>query len=156
MAQTPQAYLQSQPEYYGAPTSSSLTGPMMYTPANTSSYHTAVPAPGAYPYQQYGFFSAYPPTGLSGTLPLNGAGTIYTPSSTLSKRPIATQFAEPNVSDGPSPPKRTRHCSKCGSKDCKGKGGRNLCPNPCQDCGRLTCMGRNSRHPNKKCQEAWS
>ncbi|KAF8896654.1 hypothetical protein BD779DRAFT_1608790 [Infundibulicybe gibba] len=49
-----------------------------------------------------------------------------------------------------------RHCCKCGSQDCKGKGGRNFCTNPCQDCGKLDCKGRNSRRPDKKCVEGWA
>jgi hypothetical protein len=52
--------------------------------------------------------------------------------------------------------KRTRHCCKCGSQECKGKGGRSFCMNACQDCGKLDCKGRNSRRPDKRCDEAWS
>ncbi|KAF7977156.1 hypothetical protein HWV62_4577 [Athelia sp. TMB] len=51
--------------------------------------------------------------------------------------------------------KRTRHCCKCGSQECKGKGGRSFCMNVCQDCGKLDCKGRNSRRPDKPCGEAW-
>ncbi|KAG0701222.1 hypothetical protein DFH29DRAFT_982795 [Suillus ampliporus] len=52
--------------------------------------------------------------------------------------------------------KRTRHCCKCGSQDCKGKGGRTFCLNACQDCGKIDCKGRNSRRPDKVCSEAWN
>ncbi|THV05648.1 hypothetical protein K435DRAFT_849893 [Dendrothele bispora CBS 962.96] len=48
-----------------------------------------------------------------------------------------------------------RHCSKCGSPECKGKGGRAFCTNPCKDCGKLECKGRNSRRPDKPCSEGW-
>ena len=51
--------------------------------------------------------------------------------------------------------KRIRHCVKCGSKDCKGKGGRNFCTNACQDCGEMECKGRNSTRPDKTCRDAW-
>ncbi|KAI0258360.1 hypothetical protein BC834DRAFT_911765 [Gloeopeniophorella convolvens] len=51
--------------------------------------------------------------------------------------------------------KRIRHCVKCGSKDCKGKGGRNFCTNACQDCGEMECKGRNSKRPDKTCRDAW-
>src|SRR5712671_3760265 len=51
--------------------------------------------------------------------------------------------------------KRIRHCVKCGSKDCKGKGGRNFCTNACQDCGDMECKGRNSKRPDKTCRDAW-
>ncbi|KAI0059249.1 hypothetical protein BV25DRAFT_1829302 [Artomyces pyxidatus] len=53
------------------------------------------------------------------------------------------------------PSKRIRHCVKCGSKDCKGKGGRSFCTNPCQDCGQMECKGRNSKRPDKTCVDAW-
>ncbi|KAF9270691.1 hypothetical protein L218DRAFT_914952 [Marasmius fiardii PR-910] len=60
------------------------------------------------------------------------------------------------VLTGENPRKRSpRHCSKCGSPDCKGKGGRNFCMNPCKDCGKLECRGRNSRRPDKPCTEGW-
>ncbi|KAH9481806.1 hypothetical protein JR316_0006333 [Psilocybe cubensis] len=49
-----------------------------------------------------------------------------------------------------------RHCCKCGSQECKGKGGRSFCTNGCQDCGKMDCKGRNSRRPDKKCTEGWT
>ncbi|KAI0325524.1 hypothetical protein GY45DRAFT_1330131 [Cubamyces sp. BRFM 1775] len=51
--------------------------------------------------------------------------------------------------------KRVRHCCKCGSNECKGKGGRAFCNNPCQDCGKLECKGRNSKRPDRTCADAW-
>lgn len=57
---------------------------------------------------------------------------------------------------GPHTKRSPRHCCKCGSQDCKGKGGRSFCTNSCQDCGKLECKGRNSRRPDKKCSEGWS
>ncbi|KAI8980161.1 hypothetical protein BD414DRAFT_551014 [Trametes punicea] len=51
--------------------------------------------------------------------------------------------------------KRIRHCCKCGSNECKGKGGRAFCNNPCQDCGKLECKGRNSKRPDRTCADAW-
>lgn len=59
--------------------------------------------------------------------------------------------------DGSSEPlhKRVRHCVKCGSNECKGKGGRAFCTNPCQDCGKLDCKGRNSKRPDRTCADAW-
>lgn len=56
---------------------------------------------------------------------------------------------------GEPPLKRVRHCCKCGSQDCKGKGGRAFCTNLCQDCGKLECQGRNSKRPDKTCRDAW-
>ncbi|OCH95358.1 hypothetical protein OBBRIDRAFT_745512 [Obba rivulosa] len=51
--------------------------------------------------------------------------------------------------------KRIRHCCKCGSNECKGKGGRAFCTNPCQDCGKMECKGRNSKRPDRTCADAW-
>ena len=52
--------------------------------------------------------------------------------------------------------KRVRHCVKCGSSECKGKGGRSFCQNKCQDCGKLDCKGRNSKKPDRTCADAWT
>ncbi|KAH9997144.1 hypothetical protein BJV74DRAFT_877352 [Russula compacta] len=60
-----------------------------------------------------------------------------------------------NAGTKESQAKRIRHCVKCGSKDCKGKGGRNFCTNACQDCGEMDCKGRNSKRPDKTCRDAW-
>lgn len=57
---------------------------------------------------------------------------------------------------GPHGKRSPRHCCKCGSQECKGKGGRTFCMSACQDCGKLECKGRNSRRPDKKCSEGWS
>jgi hypothetical protein len=71
--------------------------------------------------------------------------------SVMGKRPYENAFpVEP-----PSPVRRSRHCCKCGSGECKGKGGRSFCLNPCQDCGQRECPGRNSKRPEKTCAEAW-
>ncbi|KAJ7660559.1 hypothetical protein B0H17DRAFT_1212501 [Mycena rosella] len=48
-----------------------------------------------------------------------------------------------------------RHCCKCGSQSCKGKGGRTFCTSACMDCGKFDCRGRNSRRPDKKCDSGW-
>ncbi|KAJ7741055.1 hypothetical protein B0H16DRAFT_1222229, partial [Mycena metata] len=45
----------------------------------------------------------------------------------------------------------SRHCLKCGSAGCKGKEGHIFCPSACMDCEQVTCRGRNSRRPDKRC-----
>ncbi|KAJ6577579.1 hypothetical protein B0H19DRAFT_1252909 [Mycena capillaripes] len=60
-----------------------------------------------------------------------------------------------STSSGPTKTRNPRHCCKCGSQACKGKGGRNFCPNPCMDCGKYECRGRNSRRPDKRCDAGW-
>ncbi|KAJ7470815.1 hypothetical protein FB451DRAFT_1559394 [Mycena latifolia] len=54
-----------------------------------------------------------------------------------------------------SKPRNPRHCCKCGSQSCKGKGGRTFCTSACMDCGKFSCRGRNSRRPDKRCDSGW-
>ena len=66
--------------------------------------------------------------------------------------PFAGESTEPSPDS-----KRIRHCSKCGSSECKGKGGRAFCQSACQDCGKIAeCKGRNSKRPDKTCANAWT
>lgn len=111
-------------------------------PAEYNPYGPPPPNPYAMPfgYPPYGYYP--PPTGHPPPPP---------PPSTL-KRTFALVD-----SDGTEPtPRRVRHCVKCGSNECKGKGGRTFCMNPCQDCGKLDCRGRNSKRPDRTCADAWS
>ncbi|KAG6844688.1 hypothetical protein H0H87_004663 [Tephrocybe sp. NHM501043] len=97
-----------------------------------------------YPYAAYPFF---PPGGSSPAPPENNL-----------KRPYPFSPDEGGSTSAPidSSKRSPRHCCKCGSSDCKGKGGRSFCTNGCQDCGKLDCKGRNSRRPDKKCSEGWT
>lgn len=57
-------------------------------------------------------------------------------------------------SDGDSSPnkkRRVRHCAKCGSETCKGRGGGSNCPHPCRDCHKTDCKGRSSAKPGRPC-----
>ncbi|KAK7032728.1 hypothetical protein R3P38DRAFT_2700054 [Favolaschia claudopus] len=90
------------------------------------------------------------------------------PYDPVAQRKREYPFGEPDVGSsgqgimsagdmGP-PAKKTRnprHCCKCGSQSCKGKGGRNFCTNACMDCGKFECQGRNSRRPDKTCDAGW-
>lgn len=61
-------------------------------------------------------------------------------NAATTKRPYP--FSANSSSESVSPAKRVRHCCKCGSSDCKGKGGRAFCTNACQDCGKVEgCKG---------------
>lgn len=52
--------------------------------------------------------------------------------------------------------KGTRSCRKCDKgEECNGKNGVALCPNPCKDCGKKDCLGRNKNRPNRPCTEGW-
>lgn len=51
-------------------------------------------------------------------------------------------------------PRRGRSCMKCGdSTSCPGRQTVELCKRPCRDCGNINCLGRDSKHPNKKCHQ---
>ncbi|EMD34040.1 hypothetical protein CERSUDRAFT_159446 [Gelatoporia subvermispora B] len=71
------------------------------------------------------------------------------------KRTFAIVDGTPDPSLAEPVQKRIRHCCKCGSNECKGKGGRAFCTNPCQDCGKMDCKGRNSKRPDRTCSDAW-
>ncbi|KAF5359339.1 hypothetical protein D9756_003014 [Leucocoprinus leucothites] len=103
------------------------------------------PPPG--PYAPYAFFPA----------PLMNPAGMQSPGNGTLSAPPSAQFTPPENGEGETPQSKRspRHCCKCGSQDCKGKGGRTFCTNPCQDCGKLDCRGRNSRRPDKKCSEGW-
>ncbi|KAG9218525.1 hypothetical protein CCMSSC00406_0001361 [Pleurotus cornucopiae] len=51
--------------------------------------------------------------------------------------------------------RKARMCRKCAQPTCKGKGGVNYCRNPCQDCAKVNCAGRNPKHPERPCNIAW-
>lgn len=97
--------------------------------------------PTPFPYAQAAAYAFFPPGAPSAPLP--------------QKRPYPFEGeGAPEGSEAPS--KRSpRHCCKCGSQECKGKGGRSFCTNGCQDCGKMECRGRNSRRPDKKCADGW-
>ncbi|KAI0046175.1 hypothetical protein FA95DRAFT_1573310 [Auriscalpium vulgare] len=126
------------------PESSSSAAP----PATSTA--PAVPAPDA-PYPQ-GAPTAYM------AYPYAAYPYVYQPPAPASASASAPNPAKRggDVLDTQTPPaKRVRHCVKCGSKECKGKGGRVFCVNACQDCGSAECKGRNSKRPDKTCADAW-
>ncbi len=52
--------------------------------------------------------------------------------------------------------KRPKQCRKCALGDtCNGRQNINLCKNPCKDCGKVRCLGRNTNRPNTPCHRAW-
>ncbi|PBK67705.1 hypothetical protein ARMSODRAFT_958712 [Armillaria solidipes] len=66
------------------------------------------------------------------------------PPNPPAKRAYPFLDEESGSVDGPRK-RNPRHCSKCGSADCKGKGGRSFCLNACRDCGKVDCYGRTNR-----------
>ena len=102
-----------------------------------------------YPYGPHPYFPLQPAQNPDPSV----AGS--SPSETIgSKRPFP--FAGDGTAESVSAVKRVRHCCKCGSSECKGKGGRAFCTSACQDCGKVEeCKGRNSKRPDKSCADAW-
>lgn len=129
-----------------APAASSSTTTGQPTMMQNASAYTAYPA---YPFTPFSFV----PHHL-----VNGQGLpLGQPSPAVSASGSGSNAAEGGALANVTQNKRSpRHCCKCGSQDCKGKGGRSFCMNNCQDCGKLECKGRNSRRPDKKCSEGWS
>ena len=69
-----------------------------------------------------------------------------------SKRPAQDVLA---VSAPQLPPKRIRaekRCWKCFMLECEGSRAKRYCKNPCDDCNRGDCNGRDSRRPTRPCQ----
>lgn len=138
---------------------SASTGPTM--PASSLPVPQPLGFPGGpYPSYQYQPYPQFPlqqqqqPAGQSSAI--QSSSHSGTPDRNSLKRPLGFGDAASEVSILEPSQKRTRHCCKCGSQECKGKGGRSFCLNACQDCGKLDCRGRNSRRPDKRCDEAWS
>ena len=120
------------------------------TPAQPAPYTFAQPGPYvSYPYAGYAYFPQHAQSQNVPAHPHPGA------DQNGLKRPFGYGEGTPEVAILEPSQKRTRHCCKCGSQDCKGKGGRTFCLNACQDCGKIDCRGRNSRRPDKVCSEAW-
>ncbi|KAL4074853.1 hypothetical protein V8B97DRAFT_1868193 [Scleroderma yunnanense] len=121
---------------------------------------TSTPAQPPFAYAQHGPYVAYPYASYHPYLPQpvqnQNSPSSHTGDQNSLKRPFGYGDGNGEVAILEPSQKRTRHCCKCGSQDCKGKGGRSFCLNACQDCGKIDCRGRNSRRPDKVCSEAWN
>lgn len=116
-----------------------------------------VPAPPMQAYSQYGYaIPAQYPFMVQQVMNGQHILSLGTPTHAVPSA-IATDAITIDPGAAETQQKRSpRHCCKCGSQECKGKGGRSFCMNPCQDCGKLDCKGRNSRRPDKRCTEGWA
>jgi len=99
------------------------------------------------------FYPTVPPA--VGVLPAASLSSA-SPSSNAATGNDTLRRANPySETETPSPKKRrVRHCAKCGSPTCKGRGGGSNCPNPCRDCGKVECKGRSSTKPGRVCETA--
>ncbi|KIK52649.1 hypothetical protein GYMLUDRAFT_179947, partial [Collybiopsis luxurians FD-317 M1] len=48
--------------------------------------------------------------------------------------------------------KNPKRCMKCMQMNCNGRQNRKLCISVCGDCRRFDCQGRNSKYPNRRCE----
>ncbi|EED82151.1 predicted protein [Postia placenta Mad-698-R] len=105
------------------------------------------PAPPPPPFAQFGQPAPPPMYQPYGYIPypyLQAPGEANAPNPNVLKRTFSIVDGTPDPEVGMPLHKRVRHCCKCGSNECKGKGGRSFCQNPCQDCGKVDCKGRNN------------
>ena len=51
--------------------------------------------------------------------------------------------------------RKRRTCVKCAEPMCPGSQTVKNCKNPCRDCGKRSCRGRNSKKPSTPCHLAW-
>ena len=77
-------------------------------------------------------------------------------SETTVADPLSSQKCKHGSSDMLETARKTRTCRKCGLPGCKGSSRVEYCPNPCRDCLKIVCKGRNSKHPEKDCQVGWT
>ncbi|KAG6826161.1 hypothetical protein H0H92_000919 [Tricholoma furcatifolium] len=69
---------------------------------------------------------------------------------------LACKRAAASIPEAPSKKRRkTRSCRKCGREGCSGNKEVKYCQNPCQDCSKVVCNGRNPKRPGKRCSVAW-
>lgn len=155
--------------------------PQQPSASTSSNIQTAQTFAYPYPFTNYAYMSPHPMANGQ-VVPMSLTAPQVGTSVSVAARKLSTPMASPwalkcRLTAGvaqieappaaPPPPQQEthstthskrspRHCCKCGSQDCKGKGGRNFCMNACQDCGKLDCKGRNSRRPDKKCSEGWN
>lgn len=146
-------------EHQPAPVTVPAPAPSVPAPAVVTTVHPGPPPefthtfpqqaayiPYAYPPPPFGYYAPPPPP------PPPAPPAPATPNSMKRTFAVMDGSHDPNLSE---PQKRVRHCVKCGSHDCKGKGGRAFCTNRCQDCGKMECKGRNSKRPDRTCEDAW-
>ncbi|KAF6764006.1 hypothetical protein DFP72DRAFT_956173 [Ephemerocybe angulata] len=140
---------------------------------NTPALRTSLPVPPSEPAEQNSGVSSI--TAPQAQTPPEPSPVISTPTPGSSLIPhesipvsVADALARQRVSDeitqiqhqpqnGPTEPRKPRTCAKCGilAPPCPGRQRRQNCRNPCQDCTKLDCYGRNARRPDKKCDEGW-
>ncbi|KAK7047836.1 hypothetical protein VNI00_006164 [Paramarasmius palmivorus] len=74
---------------------------------------------------------------------------------TFSRKRTSSEIDDGDGTPADEEPKRIRSrraCAKCGrGEGCKGSASSHKCTNPCQDCGKAECQGRNNRSRKRPC-----
>jgi len=79
---------------------------------------------------------------------LSSMNANWTQSEALARKRVADSYLERQPIKKPRKP---RTCGKCGKASCPGKQMVSRCRNPCRDCGRVECRGRNTKFPTRLC-----
>jgi hypothetical protein len=78
-------------------------------------------------------------------------GTPDTIMRTLVNYQVRADMAKAQPVAKPVRKRKRRTCAKCARSECSGSQNSSNCRNPCQDCKKTTCRGRNSSRPTKPC-----
>ena len=70
---------------------------------------------------------------------------------TLVNYQVRADVAKAQPAAKPVKKRKRRTCAKCARPECSGSQKSSNCRNPCQDCKKTTCRGRNSSRPTKPC-----
>jgi len=78
-------------------------------------------------------------------------------AAALARERVASTVASTIVHGPQLKVRNPRTCMKCGrdSDQCLWHADRKLCCHPCQDCGEMSCKGRNAKRPKRTCKEGW-
>ena len=70
---------------------------------------------------------------------------------TLVNYQMRADVAKAQPTAKPVKKQKRRTCAKCARPECSGSQKSSNCRNPCQDCNKTACKGRNSSRPTKPC-----
>ena len=85
----------------------------------------------------------------------SGAGASpQTLLNALANQKVANDAAKSQASQKSWKRKR-RTCAKCAREGCPGSQRVANCLNPCRDCGKINCRGRNTKRPQRPCHLGW-
>jgi hypothetical protein len=97
------------------------------------------------------------PVQQSSDTPAPSTATSTSIAAALARDQIASVVTGMAVQPPQVKVRNSRTCMKCGrdAHQCLGHADRKLCSWPCQDCGEMTCKGRNAKRPKRTCKDGW-